>query len=129
MLLSSILWLLDQPQLQTKLVEKTESGFRAELAAAKKQLLGLGKIKSEMAAAAELVKSLCPEVPRPEKPVKGSNLEELLRTITKFEKSDQSRGRGFLRIAPILPYVERATPAYSRITIAIAYLLECDRLT
>ena len=91
MLIPSILWNLDQPQLQTKIVEKAESGFQAELTAAGKQLSGLEKAEAEIEAAAEPVKPLDLEPPHSEKPLNGSGLAELLRTITKFEKSNQSR--------------------------------------
>jgi hypothetical protein len=91
MLIPSILRILDQPQLQTKIVEKSESGFQAELIAAKKQLSALETIESEIAAAAELVKPFHSEPPNSGKSLKGSDLAELLRTITKFEKSNQSR--------------------------------------
>jgi len=91
MLLPSILRILDQSQLQTKIVEKAESGFQAELLAAKQQLSGLGKAKSEIAAAAEPAKPLDSDPPYPAKSLNGSSMAELLRTITKFEKSKESR--------------------------------------
>jgi hypothetical protein len=91
MLMPSILRILDQPQLQTKMVEKAESGFQAELIAAKRQLSALETIESEIAAAAGLAKPFDPEPPHSTKPMKSSDLAELLRTITKFEKSNQSR--------------------------------------
>ena len=91
MLIPSSLWILGQPQLQTKIGEKTESGFQAELTAAGKQLSGLEKIEAEIAAAAELGKPFDSELPHSEKSLKRSSLAELLRTITKFEKSNQSR--------------------------------------
>jgi hypothetical protein len=51
----------------------------------------LGKIEADIAAAAELLKPPDSEPFHPEKPLKGSGLAELLRSITKFEKSNQSR--------------------------------------
>jgi len=91
MLIPSILRILDQPQLQAKVVEKVESGFQAELAAAQKHLSALEKIKAEIATAAELVKPLDADASISGKSTKSSGMAELLRTITKFEKSDQSR--------------------------------------
>jgi hypothetical protein len=91
MLIPSILWNPDQPQLQTKIVEKAESGFQAELTAAGKQLSGLKKDDAESEDAAQPGKRLDLEPPHSEKPLNGSSMAELLRTITKFEKSNQSR--------------------------------------
>lgn len=91
MLIPSILWNLDQSQLQTKIIEKAESGFQSALTAAGMQLSGLGKAEAEIEAAAEPVKPFDSEPPHSEKPFRGSDLAELLRTITKFEKSNQSR--------------------------------------
>jgi hypothetical protein len=91
MLIPSILKILGQPQLQTKIVEKVESGFQAELSAAQKQLSALDKIKAEIATAAELVKPVDSDPANPGNPSKSSEMAELLRTITKFEKSSQSR--------------------------------------
>jgi hypothetical protein len=91
MLIPSILWNLDQAQLQTKIVEKAESGFQAELTAAAKQLSGLKKGEEESEDAAKPVEPLDLEPPHSEKPLNGSSMAELLRTITKFEKSNQSR--------------------------------------
>ena len=82
---------MDLPQLQTKIVEKAESGFQAELIAAKRQLSGLEKIEAEIAAAAALVKPFDSDPPHPGKSAKRSGLTKLLQTITKFEKSSESR--------------------------------------
>lgn len=91
MLIPSILRILDRPQLQTKIVEKAESGFQSELAAAKNRLSALEILDSEIADAAEPVKPFGPEVLHTEKPLKSSGMSEWLRAITKFEKSKQSR--------------------------------------
>ncbi len=91
MLTPSILRILNQPQQQTKTVEKAESGFQAELMAAERQLSGLAKIESEIAAAAELVKPRDAVSQHPEVSPQNPGLAELLRTITKFEKSNESR--------------------------------------
>jgi hypothetical protein len=91
MLIPSILRILGQPQLQTKIVEKVESGFQAELSTAQKQLSALDKIKAEITTAAELVKPLDTDPASPGNPSKSPEMAELLRTITKFEKSSQSR--------------------------------------
>ena len=55
MLIPSILRILDRPQLQTKIVEKAESGFQSELVAAKNRLSALEILDSEIADAAEPV--------------------------------------------------------------------------
>lgn len=91
MLIPTILRILDQPQLQTKIVEKAETGFHAELLAAKQQLSGLETIESEISAAAELVNPLNAELQHPGMPLKRAGLAELLQAITKFEKSNESR--------------------------------------
>jgi hypothetical protein len=91
MLIPSILWNLDHSQLQTKIIEKAESGFQAALTAAGKQLSGLEKAEAEIETALERVKAFDSETPHSEKPFIGSGMAELLRAITKFEKSNQSR--------------------------------------
>jgi len=91
MLIPSILWNLDQSQLQTKIIEKAECGFQEELTTAGKQLSGLEKAEAEFEVAAERVKPFDSEPPHSKKPLNGSGLAELLRTIAKFEKSNQSR--------------------------------------
>ena len=91
MLTPSILRILNQPQLQTKIVERAETGFQAELMAAERQLSGLEKIESEIAAAAELVKPHAADPQHPGIPKQRPGLAELLRTITKFQKSNEPR--------------------------------------
>jgi hypothetical protein len=91
MLLPSILRILDQSQIQSKVVKSVESGFKGEMTAAAEGISGLEKIESAIANAAELVKPLNLEPARPEKPPAGQGLEELLRIITKFQKSNQKR--------------------------------------
>jgi hypothetical protein len=91
MLIPSILRILNQPQLQSKVVEKAEGGFQVELMAAERQLSGLERIESEIAAAAELVKPRETDPRHPGIPRQSPNLAELLRTITKFQKSNESR--------------------------------------
>ena len=91
MLIPSILQILDQAQAQTKIVEKAESGFQAELVEANRKLSALETVGTEMADAADPAK---PQDPKPQNqtaPLERFGLSELLRTITKFEESKQSR--------------------------------------
>jgi hypothetical protein len=91
MLLPSILHILDQRQIQPKIVEKTKPGFGTELTAAAEAIAGLEKIELEVANDVDLVKPVNSEPQPLDKPMAASSLEELLRIITKFEKSNQSR--------------------------------------
>jgi hypothetical protein len=92
MLFSAILRILDQSQIQSKkVVKNVESGFEAEMAAAAEKITGLEKIELAIANAADLVKPSKLEPQSPEKPPAGQGLEELLRSITKFQKSNQKR--------------------------------------
>jgi hypothetical protein len=87
MLLPSILKMLDQNDTQLRIAE---SKTRAPLPKLE-EVSGLQKIELEIAAAAELVKpsgvTAQPLSTAPPSPF----LEELLRAITKFEKSEPSR--------------------------------------
>jgi len=91
MLLPSILRILDQGQIQSKVVRSVESGFKAEMAAAIERGPGLEKKEPSIASAADAPKPLNLASPSTEKPAAGKGLEELLRIITKFEKSNQKR--------------------------------------
>ncbi len=91
MLLPSILRILDQHQIQPKVVAKPKSDFRSELAAAAEGSSEPAKADVETANAAEPPKPQNPESQSPNKPAASSSLEELLKTITKFEQSNQSR--------------------------------------
>jgi hypothetical protein len=91
MLMPSILRLLDQSQNQPKMAEKPMAGFSAELAAASERISGLKKIELEIAAAAELVKTPDTGPRLPERPLTGSNFEDLIRSITKLKQSNESR--------------------------------------
>ena len=91
MLLPSILRILDLHLIQPKIVEKPNAEFRAELAAAEEEMSRLEKSEAETANTAELLKTQNSEPQSPDKPAASPNMEELLRTITKFEKSNQSR--------------------------------------
>jgi len=92
MLFSAILRILDQSQIQSKkVVKNVESGFEAEMTAAAEKISGLEKIELAIANAADLVKPSKLEPQAPEKPPSGQGLEELLRSITKFQKSNQKR--------------------------------------
>jgi hypothetical protein len=88
MLLPSIVRILDQNQAQLKAAEQTKvksPDSNPESAS------GLKKIELEIAAAAELVKPSEAANPAAGTSSPAPFLEELLRAITKFEKSDQSR--------------------------------------
>jgi hypothetical protein len=87
MLLSSILRILDQNKLQLGLSEQPRT---PKLLPGTDDASGLQTIENEIAAAAELVKPSDVKI-QPGNPQGGPFLEELLRAITKFEKSDQSR--------------------------------------
>ena len=92
MLFSAILRILDQSQIQSKkVVKNVESGFEAEMTAAAEKISGLETIELAIANAADLVKPSKLEPQAPEKPPSGQGLEELLRSITKFQKSNQKR--------------------------------------
>ena len=88
MLLPSIMKILDQNQGQLKAVEQTK--VKAPAPGSEKSA-GLQQIELEIAAAAELVKPAEVSQPNTATQSTGPFLEELLRAITKFEKSDQSR--------------------------------------
>ncbi len=93
MLLSSILRILDQYQEQPKVVEKTNANvgkFELGMASSPEESSGLHKIEKEIAAAAELLRPSTPH-PAAGTPPAGPNLEELIRAVTKFEKSEESR--------------------------------------
>ena len=92
MLFSAILRILDQSQIQSKkVVKNVESGFEAEMTAAAERISGLETIELAIANAADLVKPLNFDPQAPDKPQVGQGLEELLRIITKFQKSNQKR--------------------------------------
>jgi hypothetical protein len=91
MLLPTILRILDQNQIQPKVVEKPKPGFAAELSAAVEEIAGLEENNPELTGTAESVSPANLERQTPEKLKAASNLEELLKIITKFEKSNQSR--------------------------------------
>jgi hypothetical protein len=87
MLLPSILRILDQEHNQWTIPEHQQPRTLPQLEGA----TGLQTIEREIAAAAELAK---PSDVKPQPkgtPIAGPFLDELLRAITKFEKSDQSR--------------------------------------
>jgi hypothetical protein len=88
MLLPSILKILDQNDVQLRIVES-----RARLPIPKdEEASGLRKIELEIAAAAELAKSSGTAVPPASAAASpGPFLEELRRAITKLEKPEQSR--------------------------------------
>ena len=91
MLLPSILQILGENHVQSKVVKTIESGFKAELGSAIEGISGLEKIEAEIANAADLAKPPNLESSFAEKPPPGQNLEELLRIITKFQKPNQKR--------------------------------------
>jgi hypothetical protein len=92
MLLSSILRFLDQYPRQRKVAEKPqvepyerEAGIQAE------KTSGLKRIEMEIAAAAGLLRPFS-GMPYPGMPLaSGPSLEDLIRAVSKFEESGQSR--------------------------------------
>jgi len=80
--------MLDENQAQLKMIEQPKP--KAPVPKTQEQS-GLEKIEMEIATAAELAKPSTENPPIPGNPSGGPFLEELLRAITKFEKSDQSR--------------------------------------
>ena len=88
MLLPSILRILVQNQSQLSRPEQAKS---SKAPPGTDEASGLQKIENEIAAAAELVKPSGVEAQSAGNPSPGPFMEELLRAITKFEKSDESR--------------------------------------
>ena len=92
MLLPAILQILDKSQVQSKrVVQNVESGFAAEMTAAADGMFDPEKTDSSSKCAADTVKPLNLDPPAPEAPQARQGLEELLRTITKFQKPNQKR--------------------------------------
>jgi hypothetical protein len=91
MLLPSILRILDQNQIQPKVVEKPQPGFEAELSAAVGAIDGSGNKNTELTGTAEFADPAIVERQSPEMLKAASGLKELHKIITKFEKSNQSR--------------------------------------
>ncbi len=91
MLFPAILQILDQSQIQSKkAVKNVESGFEAEMTAAMEGISGVEKTGLAMGnASIPAEPSLNPDTHVPEKPAARQSLEELLRIITKFQKSSQ----------------------------------------
>jgi len=86
MLLSSILRILDQHHEQPKVVEKASvEKFEMEIAPAVEEAPNPKKLEN----AAPKPANVLP--PHAGTPSAGQGLEELIRAITKFEKSEQSR--------------------------------------
>ena len=93
MLFPAILQILDQSQIQSKkAVKNVESGFEAEMSAAVVGISGAEKIELAIANAANPAgPALNLDTHSSEKPAARQSLEELLRIITKFQKSNQKR--------------------------------------
>jgi hypothetical protein len=92
MLLSSILRFLDQdPEQQKGSTNLQIEALEGEEAAPAGKTSGLKKIEMEIAAAAGLLRpsNLMPDSEMP--PPAGPSLEELIRAVSKFEESQQSR--------------------------------------
>ena len=92
MLLSSILQMLDQYPAQLKVAEAARPIFpQGEETPNPENVSGLKKIELEIAAAAGLLRplSVMPDPVMP--PPAGPSLEELIRAVSKFEKSDETR--------------------------------------
>lgn len=87
MLLPSILRMLDQNDTQLRIAESKTRVPLPKL----EEASGLQKIELEIAAAAELVKPSGVTAQPSSAASPSPFMEELLRAITKFEKSEQSR--------------------------------------
>jgi len=90
MLMPSIMQILDQGQLQAKIVRKAESGFQAELGLAE-PLLGLGSPGAAISAAGEMSRPPHPDGFREAKSPPKSGMAELLRTLTMFQEPNHAR--------------------------------------
>ncbi len=91
MLLPSILQILSGEHVQSKVVKSVESGFKAEMKAAVDERLRADGRETENGGKAVFLKPLELELPFPERPPAGQSLEELLRTIHKFQKPNPKR--------------------------------------
>ncbi len=90
MLMPSILQILDQAQVQARIVRKTESGFQTELGSAERHS-GVGSPGAAVSAAGELSRPPHPDGFREAKPPARSGLAELLRTLTMFQEPNHAR--------------------------------------
>jgi hypothetical protein len=90
MLLSSILQILNERQLQPKAAVKSEiEKFEMEAIPTVEKTPGLQKIEIEIAATTGFARPL---MPYPTGTLlAGLSLEELIKAVTKFEKAEQSR--------------------------------------
>jgi len=91
MLLPSILQILSGDHVQTKVVKSVESGFKAEITAAVEELSGSEGNESENGGKAGFLKPVELRASFPERLPSGQSLEELLRTIHKFQKPNPKR--------------------------------------
>jgi hypothetical protein len=94
MLLPSILQLLADDHIQTTLLKNVESGFKAEIDVAVKNIQAIpGHPKVEAAPSADfkLPKQRELETSCAERTQMGQSLEELLRIINKFQKPNPKR--------------------------------------
>ena len=91
MLLPSILQILSGDHVQSKVVKSVESGFKAEMAAAVEGISGSENNESKAGGVAGLLKPVELETSYPERLPAGQSLEELLRTIHKFQKPNPKR--------------------------------------
>ena len=92
MLLPAVLQILDQSQTQSKkAVKNVESGFKAEMTAAAEGISGTENIELAGPKAADFAKPSDLDTQTPEPLSARQSLEELLRSITRFQKSNQKR--------------------------------------
>ncbi len=89
MLMPSILQILSENHVQSKAVKSVESGFKAEMTAAVEGIMEPGNGVSEAGGTASFRTPLEPS--SLEKPSAGQSLEELLRSINKFQKPNPKR--------------------------------------
>jgi len=91
MLLPSILQILSGDHVQSKIVKNVESGFKAEMKTAVEEVLGSEGNEAETGGKAGILKPVELKTPFPDKFSSGQSLEELLRTIHKFQKPNPKR--------------------------------------
>ncbi|MDM7997284.1 MAG: hypothetical protein QUT30_16555 [Acidobacteriota bacterium] len=91
MLLPSILQILSGDHVQSKVVKSVESGFKAEMTAAVEGMSGSEGSDVENGGKAGFLKPVELAPSFPERPPAGQSLEELLRTIHKFQKPNPKR--------------------------------------
>ena len=91
MLLPSILQILAEKHVQSRVVESAESGFKAEMTAAVEAISETERIETGISTEAGIPRPAGVEPTFQEKPAAGQGFEELLRIINKFQKPNPRR--------------------------------------